>query len=299
MTYSPSRRMALKRGGVAALTFATLITMSSGIAFSNDKLETDTMATSDMIDGPQGKLATYVGGAGTDVSVVFLHGDSGRASQWDEVAALVAAQHHAISFDFRGHGASAPADDGDYGFAGRAGDLDAVVSAQGSEAIVLVAHSGAAGVALDYAGAHMDQVKGILLIDPATDPRGIPEEMRAGFLAAFSGPGGVEAIKGYYASIAGTNPATIARVQSDAEAVHPDARLGVAEALLAWDPEAAINGYSGPIEMILTSPNDTPEALYHLSSAIKHSVLAETGHWVQIDAADKIAAAVLRFTEAL
>lgn len=257
------------------------------------------MTKPEMIDGPQGKLATYVKGADTDVSVVFLHGDSGRASQWDEVAALVAEQHRAIRFDFRGHGQSEPAGNGDYGFAGRADDLDAVVSGQASLPIVLVAHSGAAGVALDYAGAHWDEVKGVLLIDPATDPRVIPAEMRAGFLAAFSGPGGVEAIKGYYASIAGKNPATIARVQRDAEAVDADARLGVATALLGWDPEAAINGYSGPIEMILTSPNDTPEALYHLSDKITHHVLAETGHWVQIDAADKIAGAVLRFTEAL
>lgn len=257
------------------------------------------MMTSEMIEGPQGELATYVSGVDTGQSIVFLHGDSGRASQWDEVAALVAAQHRAISFDFRGHGASAPAGNSDYSFAGRAGDLSAVVSAQGSAAIVLVAHSGAVGVALEYAGAHSDQVKGVLLIDPATDPRVIPAEMRAGFLGAFAGPGGVEAIKGYYASIAGENPATIARVQSDTEAVDADARHGVAKALLEWDPEAAINGYSGPIEMILTSPNDTPVALYHLSSAIKHSVLAETGHWVQIDAADKIADAVLRFTEAL
>lgn len=293
MTYLNFENNGLRRAGGTALALVTALLMSTGTTEALTTIEKETMMTPLMIDGPQGQLATYAIGAGDKQPILFLHGDSGRASQWAPVMALLGNDRPTLSFDFRGHGASAPADNSDYSIAGRAEDVGVVV--QGLQQFVLVAHSGGAAVALEYANTHAEQVQAILLVEPATDPRGMPKEMRQGFLAALAGPGGVEALKGYYASIAGTNPETIATVQADVEAVHADARLGVAEALLGWNPEVALAGYAGPVAMLVVPTNDTPAALYHLQSSMEHTVLQTPGHWVQLDAPQTVADEVTRF----
>lgn len=96
------------------------------------------------------------------------------------------------------------------------------------------------------------------MIEPTTDPRGMPEDMKQGFIGALISPAAAETIKGYYASIAGDDPAIIAQVQDDAAIVNPQARKDVAIALLNWNPETSINAYNGPIEMQLIAANDHP-----------------------------------------
>lgn len=272
----------------------TLIAAASlTVASSTFALDMEMKTT--VIEGPAGQIATYALGQSTGTTIVLIHGDSGRASQWNGVAELLAAGHQVVSYDTRGHGVSDPASDGDYSFAARAAELDVVINGYGTADVILVSHSGGVGVALEYAGQHGDRVRGVFLLDPATDPRAMPQEMRDGFLGALRGPGGLQAVQGYYASIAGENGEVIAQVQADAAVVDAAARLGLAETLLGWDPEAALAGYSGPMATLMSAPNDNPTAIYHLSDNMAHSVVDVSGHWFQIDMPQVVAEAINGF----
>ncbi|WP_051334074.1 alpha/beta hydrolase [Mesorhizobium sp. WSM3224] len=247
------------------------------------------------IDGPQGRLAIYRLCGGDALPILFLHGDCSRASAWQQVMQATADGRQAVAFDSRGHGASAPARDGDYGYDGRAADVEAVTDALSVERFLIVAHSGAAGMALAYAASHAGRVAGILLVDPATDPRALPKDVREGFIRDLAGPKASDVLKAYYTSIAGSNPAVRERVLADASVVDPAAVAGVGKALAEWNPEPALDAYHGPMLVLATESNNNPSALYHLRAGIPHQVVAGTGHWVMLDKPEVVAEAVNTF----
>ncbi|MCB1516188.1 MAG: alpha/beta hydrolase [Hyphomicrobiaceae bacterium] len=245
------------------------------------------------------ELQTYSNGEGGDLTLVLVHGDSGSARQWMPVMDILANRYRLVSFDQRGHGASSEAPGNEYGYAARAADLASVIDAEVTGPFALIAHSGAAGSVLEYAATNPNELRGIYLLDPATDPRGMPEEMRNGFLGALASPEGLGALQGYYASIAGDNPATVAMVLEDAAKVTDGARIGVATALAFWNPEESIHAWKGPIFLANTPENDNPAALYHLRSSIAHGLLPLHGHWPQLDAPDIVADSIERFLKSL
>jgi pimeloyl-ACP methyl ester carboxylesterase len=254
--------------------------------------------TTQIISGPSGQLASYSAGNPTKPAIVFIHGDLGRASQWDAVISLLAKNRNAIAYDCRGHGDSEPARDGDYGFSARASDLATIVQHYELTDYVLVAHSGGAGAVLEFA-TKAQGLSGIFLVDPATDPRAMPREMRDGFLAALKGPAALDAIQGYYASIAGPNSKTVAHILTDAATAHETARFGVAKALAFWNPEPSLNNYNGPVGMLVTPPNDTDAALYYLRSDMAHTVIGTSGHWPHLDTPQVVADAIRQFIDGL
>jgi pimeloyl-ACP methyl ester carboxylesterase len=251
------------------------------------------------IQGPQGTLAIHRSGTDTGTAVVFLHADAGRAAQWSEIMARIGTHHPVAALDFRGHGDSDPARDGDYGFAARAADLGAMVDALALRGFVLVAHSGGAAVALEYAARHGERVEGILMVDPPTDPRGMPAAVREQLVADMTGPASLDVLRRFYRGIAGTNERTIARVLADVDAVHPSARAGVATALAEWNPDASLHSFRGPILVLATPPNDTPAALYRLRPDVPHRVVAESGHWLQLDQPRIVEDAITQFVASL
>ncbi|WP_181170419.1 MULTISPECIES: alpha/beta hydrolase [unclassified Mesorhizobium] len=247
------------------------------------------------IAGPQGQLVAYDLKSGDGLPILFAHGDCSRASQWNRVMQLTAGGREAVAFDFRGHGASAPADDGDYSYDGRAADIGAVADTFGLKRFVLVAHSGGNGAALAYAASHADRVAGILLVDPATDPRALPKEIRDGFVRDLSGPQGGDVLNAYYTSIAGSNEAVRRTVLADAVVVDPAARAGVGKALAEWNPEPTLDAYHGPMFVLATEANDNPAALFRLRSGIGHRTVPASGHWVMLDKPEAVAEAVNSF----
>ncbi|MBL4786345.1 MAG: alpha/beta hydrolase [Cohaesibacteraceae bacterium] len=245
-----------------------------------------------VIIGTQGNIATYQGGYVAGETIVFVHGDSARASQWDGVMKIIGRHHKVVAFDGAGHGASEPAREGDYRFSARADDLGKILQAYNIKSMVLVAHSGSVGTVLKFASDNQDKVRAIFLLDPATDPRAMPKDISTGFLGALQSPDALDAIKGYYASIAGDNPQIIAQVVGDAAQADPAARYGVAEALVNWNPQVALDKWDGPITALITSANDNPAALYHLKADMGHVLVSTKGHWPQLDARDEVAAAI-------
>lgn len=247
------------------------------------------------ISGPQGTIAVRKLGAGAALPLLFLHADSGLASQWTDVACAVANAHRTVAFDFRGSGQSAPARDGDYSYAGRAGDVAAVADALLPQRFVIVAHSGGAAVALEYAAMHATRIAGLLLVDPPTDPRVMPRHVREGFVRDLAGPDGLQAQQNFYRTIAGENPTTRARVLADCEAVAPAARAGMGAALASWNPEPALRAWHGPALVLATPPNDNEHALYRLHPGLPHRVIPDAGHWIQLDQPALVERAILDF----
>ena len=251
--------------------------------------------TPTFIDAPQGRLAVYETGQGAGLPVLFLHADSGRAQQWNEVLEQIGAERPVIALDSRGSGQSAEAADGDYSYEGRAADIGAVAEARKLARLAIVAHSGSGAAALVYAARHPGRVAGLFLLDPATDPRVLPREIRDGIVAGLAGPDSLDFQKQFYATIAGGNERTRACVLADCETVAPEARLGFGKAFAGWNPEPALDAWNGPIFILSGEASDTAAALYRLRPRIPHAVVKGTGHWLQLDAPDIVVDAIRRF----
>jgi pimeloyl-ACP methyl ester carboxylesterase len=251
------------------------------------------------VQGPQGELFVVQQGRGKGLGVLFLHADSGRASQWSEVAQEIAKERRTVAFDFRGSGESAPARDGDYSYAGRAGDVGAVLDGLGLSKVAIVAHSGGAAVALEYAARHAARVAGLLLVDPPTDPRALPQQVRDGFVRDLAGPRSLQVQQDYYRTIVGGNAATRERVLADCVSVTPAARAGIGRALATWDPEPALNAWHGPTLFLVTPANDNEHALYRLRPGLPHRLVSGAGHWVQLDQPQIVQQAIRDFVATL
>ena len=77
-------------------------------------------------------------------------------------------------YDARGHGASAPAADGDYSYAALSHDLGAVLDATGARDAVLIGVSMGAHTAIRFALEEPQRVRGLLVVTPAYDPDTFP-----------------------------------------------------------------------------------------------------------------------------
>jgi pimeloyl-ACP methyl ester carboxylesterase len=90
------------------------------------------------------------GGDGT--TAVLLHGLGAPQRSWDRVAPLLARHLRVVTYDQRGHGASAAAVD--YSLDAFLADLQAVLDALALERPLLVGHSFGGLLAVEYAAAH-------------------------------------------------------------------------------------------------------------------------------------------------
>ncbi len=104
------------------------------------------------LDGPAGRLAyRHWPGPGAKRALIFLPGLTCHAGYFADVAPGFTPGYDVYALDWRGHGGSAPAADGDYGFAGYVADLAALVRALAPTELALVGHSLGGYVALLYA----------------------------------------------------------------------------------------------------------------------------------------------------
>jgi pimeloyl-ACP methyl ester carboxylesterase len=110
--------------------------------------------------------------SGEGIPVVLLHGlTATRRYVVMGSRTLQRSGHRVIAYDARGHGRSAPAAEGDYGYPRLAADLAAALDAMGVARAVLVGASMGAQTAVCFALDHPERVAGLVLITPAFDPR--------------------------------------------------------------------------------------------------------------------------------
>ena len=111
--------------------------------------------------------------------LVLLHGFTGSIDQWARVRPLLAAEHHLICYDLRGHGRSdAPDDLATYSIAAYVADLrdllDALPGKHGTGGIedcVLLGSAFGGMVALEFALAYPERVHALVLADSSAGPR--------------------------------------------------------------------------------------------------------------------------------
>ena len=113
------------------------------------------------------------GDAGTP-PVVMIHGLTGNAHAFDNLAPHFVPRYHVISVDVRGRGDSDWAADGDYSNDAYVADLEGLRQALGFERFSLVGTSMGGRISLTYAGTYSERVERTILNDigPEIDPRG-------------------------------------------------------------------------------------------------------------------------------
>lgn len=90
--------------------------------------------------------------------------------------ALQRGGHRVLAYDARGHGRSAPAADGEYGYERLAADLGAMLDAVGFQRAVLAGASMGAHSAVRFALQRPERVRALVLITPAHDPERFGEQ---------------------------------------------------------------------------------------------------------------------------
>lgn len=134
--------------------------------------------------------------SGEGAPVVLLHGlTATRRYVVMGSQSLQRSHHRVLAYDARGHGASAPAADGDYGYGRLAADLAAALDAAGFERAVLAGASMGAHTAARLAIENPERVAALVLVTPSFDPgcsRSQHELARWDALARGLREGGVE-----------------------------------------------------------------------------------------------------------
>lgn len=127
---------------------------------------------------PSGQeLAAWQEGPSGGTPLVLLHGLTMTGDQaFAGVTALTRRGLRCVCFDARGHGRSAAAIDGDYGYRSLLADLEAVIDALEIERALLAGISMGAHTALRLALEHPDRVAGLAVVSPAFNPANHPDE---------------------------------------------------------------------------------------------------------------------------
>jgi pimeloyl-ACP methyl ester carboxylesterase len=97
--------------------------------------------------------------------VISLHGVTGHAWMWSEVAAHLRGEFPVVSLDLRGHGDSQWSASGSYRTDDHVADLSGVVDALDLEQVDLAGSSWGALVALGYAARNPDRVRKLAMVD--------------------------------------------------------------------------------------------------------------------------------------
>jgi pimeloyl-ACP methyl ester carboxylesterase len=219
--------------------------------------------------------------------VIFAHSLAGNSSHWKAQLEQLRPHRRAVAFDFRGHGRSEPAKDGDYSIAGMASDIAAVAGSLGLERFVLVGHSMGGGAALAYAGAHPERVAGLLLVDPIGDAKQISPSDVQSFLRGFESDYD-RASRQYWIGIAGPDSAVRNRLLADLRATPRGTVVPVLRSVMQFDPEPALARYQGPKLSVVTPHNDQAFSLHRLGKGFPSRVVPGTGHWIQLDKPDEL-----------
>jgi pimeloyl-ACP methyl ester carboxylesterase len=150
------------------------------------------------------------GEGGEGAPIVLCHGITAtRRYVVHGSRALERAGHTVVSYDARGHGASDPALDGDYGYERLVDDLEAIVAAEvGEGRFVLAGHSMGAHTAVAYALRRPERLAGLVVIGPVYDGK-VTDEALAYWdgLAAALEAEGVDGIVEYIGREQGIEPA--------------------------------------------------------------------------------------------
>lgn len=242
-------------------------------------------SVSGWIAGPAGNLCVRDGGpAETGVlPIVFLHSLAGNGGQWALQLDHLRRRRRAVTLDFRGHGDSDPAENGDYSISGLVGDVEATADQLGLRRFVLVGHSLGASVAIEYAGRHPERVAGLLLADPNMDMSRVPRETVDPTVEAFRHDPLGELEIFFRSLVAGGDREAARWVLEDLRLTHEDAIPAAFDGITRHAPLPALARYPGPKLSIISMLNNSPNSLHRLVPDLPTHLMQGTGHWLMMD----------------
>jgi pimeloyl-ACP methyl ester carboxylesterase len=237
------------------------------------------------IAGPAGNLHVRDGGAAESgvLPVLFLHSLAGNGGQWSLQLDHLRRHRRAVALDFRGHGDSDPAENGDYSIPGLVGDVEAAADQLGLRRFVLAGHSLGGSVAIEYAGRHPERVAGLLLVDPNGDQTRVPREQFDPFLATIREAPLTELDSYYRQLILGGDRDAGRWVLEDLQDTHEDAIPAALEGAMQHSPLPALACYPGPKLSVVSEMNDLPYSLHRLVPDLPIRLMHGTGHWLMMD----------------
>ena len=100
-----------------------------------------------------------------DACVVLVHGNGGHARWWDALVPALVPGWRILAPDLRGHGESAWAEPPAYRIDDYADDLGALLDALVVGPVALVGHSMGGRIAVRYAAAHPERMRGLAILD--------------------------------------------------------------------------------------------------------------------------------------
>ncbi|MBF5045415.1 MULTISPECIES: alpha/beta fold hydrolase [Myxococcaceae] len=250
------------------------------------------------LPGPEGALALSEAGEG-GVPALLVHGGGADRGHWEPLQQLLPTR--SLALDLRGMGESAPPADGRYGVEPAAEDVARVAEALLPQPFCLVGHSFGAAVALAYAARHPARLAGLVLVDPASDPRHLSAPQRQALHEGLS-PGRFRAFTEtwFEGLLVHARATTRARVLGSLRATAPAVFAACLESSLHFDPCAALARYGGPRLALVSEALAGPDSLHlQAASRLPHVTLAQVSHWPMLDAPGQVAAQLGRFLQPL
>jgi pimeloyl-ACP methyl ester carboxylesterase len=244
------------------------------------------------IAGPAGNLYVRDGGSSCNyrdrehsgaLPVLFLHSLAGNGGQWSLQLDHLRRHRRTVALDFRGHGESDPAEDGDYSIPGLAADVAAAVDHLALRHFLLAGHSLGAAVAIEYAGRHPERVAGLLLVDPNGDQSRVPKPEVAPFLEALRADPLAELESYFRQLVVGGDPDAARWVLEDLRLTHEDAVTGAVAGAIEYQPLPALERYKGPRRSVISDMNRLPYSLHNLVPDLPVHLMSGTGHWLMMD----------------
>jgi pimeloyl-ACP methyl ester carboxylesterase len=225
-------------------------------------------------------------GAG-GLPVLFAHSFAGDVSHWAATLEHLRGQRRAVAFDFSGHGRS-PGALGPYSIAELAKDVGSAADAAQLDAFVLVGHSLGAAVSAEYAGAHAQRVKALVLVDAPPAPGAIPANQVQQLHAAVA-KDPFPVIEQFWSQqmLIDTRAEVKQKLLAGLRGMTRKAAAELTDASLDYDARPSLLRYPGPKFAIVTARNDAPLSLHQAVPGFRQVVIRGTGHWIHLDKPDE------------
>lgn len=118
--------------------------------------------------------------------ILLLHGSNASLQTWDAWAQRLSGRYRVVRYDQPGHGLTGPHPRGDYRAAAFVDVAERVARALQLGRFVIAGNSMGGWVAWNYALAHPERVRGLVLIDASGAPNAEPTSLPVGFRLARS-----------------------------------------------------------------------------------------------------------------
>lgn len=226
----------------------------------------------------------HIDSRGSGFPILFAHSFAGDVSHWASALEHLQERHRVVAFDFGGHGTS-PATPGQYSIPALAEEIDQVATQENLDSFILVGHSLGAAAAAEFAGSNPDRVTGLVLVDPPPAPGAIPpDQLQQMHAAVDQDPYPVVEQFWNQQTFVGARREVKEKLLAALRAMPRDAAADLTHASLDYDARPALLRYPGPKFAIVTPRNDAPLSLHRAVPGFRHSIVRDTGHWIQLDA---------------